>query len=131
MSRFHTMFGRVDRGRPEILIPNVREPYTREGEGFAGLGRSTFSVTTVRGFQKRQTPCYGGLTDRVGRSIFSPGWMSEDRLVYCASHVKHSPPSACLVGETTRRQSLNLDRGGGPLGAQRVARKREPQRGDP
>jgi len=76
-------------------------------------------------------PPFGGLTDRVGRSIFSPGKMSGDRLVRCISPVKHSLPSAHLVGETTRRQSLNLDRGGGPLGARREARKREPQRGNP
>ena len=34
-------------------------------------------------------------------------------------------PSACLVGETTRRHGLNLDRGGQPQDAQRVAGKRE------
>ena len=39
--------------------------------------------------------------------------------------------SGILVGETTRRMTLNLDRGGGPLGAQRVVGKREPQRGNP
>ena len=33
--------------------------------------------------------------------------------------------SAHLVGETTRRQGLNLDRGGQPQDAQRVAGKRE------
>jgi hypothetical protein len=33
--------------------------------------------------------------------------------------------SACLVGETTRRHGLNLDRGGQPQDAQRVAGKRE------
>ena len=38
--------------------------------------------------------------------------------------------SGFLVGETTHRNSLNLDRGGGPLGTQRVARKREPHQGN-
>ena len=33
--------------------------------------------------------------------------------------------SAHLVGETTRRQGLNLDRGGQPLDTQRIAGKRE------
>jgi hypothetical protein len=37
--------------------------------------------------------------------------------------------SAILVGETTRRIGLNLDRGGGPLDAQRIAGKREPHTG--
>ena len=35
--------------------------------------------------------------------------------------------SAVLDGETTRRSGLNSDRGGGPLNAQRVVGKREPQ----
>jgi hypothetical protein len=37
--------------------------------------------------------------------------------------------SAVLVGVTTRRTSLNSDRGSGPLNAQRVVGKREPQQG--
>ena len=41
--------------------------------------------------------------------------------------VKHPYSSAVLVGETTRRTSLNSDRGGGPLNAQREVGKREPQ----
>lgn len=40
--------------------------------------------------------------------------------------VKHPYSSAVLVGETTRRTSLNLDRGSGPLDTQRIAGKREP-----
>lgn len=38
--------------------------------------------------------------------------------------------SAILVGETTRRICLNLDRGSGTLDAQHNVRKREPQQGN-
>ena len=47
----------------------------------------------------------------------------------CSSRVNHPTTPKCsglLVGETTRSNALNLDRGGGPLDAQRVAGKREP-----
>lgn len=80
--------------------------------------------------QKRQTPLRG-LDGWLETNYFSTGVDGEDRVVRCITPVKHQHPSACLDGETTRRQSLNLDRGGGPLGAQREARKREPQRGNP
>lgn len=39
-------------------------------------------------------------------------------------------PRSYLVGETTRRYDLNLDRGSGTLGAQHIVRKREPHRGN-
>jgi hypothetical protein len=133
MSRLQATFGRVDRGRPGIPIPNVREPYTGEGERFASLGRSTFCVTTVRGSQKRQTPCYGGLTRLRGSLTLDLRYKRDGSLMDCSSPVNHptTPTSGMLVGETTRSRSLNSDRGGGPLNAQREARKREPQRGDP
>jgi hypothetical protein len=38
--------------------------------------------------------------------------------------------SGMLVGATTRSITLNSDRGGGPLNAQRVVGKREPQQGN-
>ena len=39
-----------------------------------------------------------------------------------------TPRLIALDGETTRRASLNLDRGSGTLDAQHIVRKREPQR---
>jgi hypothetical protein len=39
-------------------------------------------------------------------------------------------PRLFLVGETTRRKGLNLDRGSGTLDAQHNVRKREPQQGN-
>jgi len=50
-------------------------------------------------------------------------------LTDCSSHVNHPTTPKCsglLVGETTRSNALNPDRGGGPLDAQRIAGKREP-----
>ena len=79
--------------------------------------------------QNDKAPC-GALTVGVRPTIFPIRVDGEDRVVRCTTSVKHLSPSACLVGETTRRQSLNLDRGSGHLGAQRIARKREPRQGD-
>ena len=46
---------------------------------------------------------------------------------YWTTPVKSTPMrSGTLDGATTRRNPLNLDRGGGPLDAQRVVGKREP-----
>lgn len=41
-----------------------------------------------------------------------------------------SIPRSFLVGETTRRKDLNLDRGCGIRDAQHTVRKREPQQGN-
>jgi hypothetical protein len=54
-------------------------------------------------------------------------------LTGCSSLVNHPTTpnhSGMLVGETTRSRSLNSDRGSGPLNAQRVVGKREPQQGN-
>ena len=70
-----------------------------------------------------------GLT-RLGGSLYA--WIASKRdgsLTDCSSPVNHplTPCSEMLVGETTRSIVLNSDRGGGPLNAQRVVGKREPQ----
>jgi hypothetical protein len=57
--------------------------------------------------------------DGIQRVVDSSG------LTETCQHSHTLYPSACLVGETTRRHGLNLDRGGQPQDAQRVAGKRE------
>lgn len=46
------------------------------------------------------------------------------------TYVNPLSPRPSLVGETTRREGLNLDRGSGTLDAQHIVRKREPQQGN-
>ena len=75
--------------------------------------------------QKRQNPREGVLTVGAVPTIFPSGGDGVDSVVWCTTTVKHRLPSAVLVGETTRRISLNLDRGSQPLGTRRIARKRE------
>jgi hypothetical protein len=71
----------------------------------------------------------GGLTRPVGGLTLELLLKRDGSLTDCSSPVKHptTPCSGTLVGETTRRVALNLNRGGGPLDAQRVVGKREPQ----
>ena len=61
--------------------------------------------------------------------------MSVDEILTdCSSHVNHPSTPTCsgtLVGETTHRATLNLDRGSQPLGTRRIVGKREWQRGNP
>jgi hypothetical protein len=79
-----------------------------------------------------EKPPNGGLT-RQGDCLYA--WIASKRdgsLTDCSSLVNHptTPCSEMLVGETTRSIVLNSDRGSGPLNAQRVVGKREPQRGN-
>lgn len=82
-------------------------------------------------------PCggNGGLTRLVGSLTLELQLKRDGSLTDCSSRVKHpTTPDARLIaldGETTRRANLNLDRGGEPLGAQRIVGKRESQRGNP
>ena len=83
---------------------------------------------------------YGARNDkpRVEAGLDGLGWRSLGLgcgssvmriLTDCSSRVNHPTTPKCsglLVGETTRSNALNLDRGGGPLDAQRIAGKREP-----
>ena len=75
-------------------------------------------------------PVGGGLTVGDGPTIFPPRSDGVDRVMPCASPVKHHVSSAVLVGATTRRTSLDLDRGGGPQDARRDVGKREPHQGN-
>ena len=58
----------------------------------------------------------------------------DEILTDCSSHVNHPSTPTCsgtLVGETTHRVTLNLDRGSQPLGTRRIVGKREWQRSNP
>ena len=57
----------------------------------------------------------------------------EGSLTDCSSSVNHPTTptySGTLVGETTRRVTLNLHRGGQPVGARRIVGKRKWQQGN-
>lgn len=71
----------------------------------------------------------GGLTWQGGCLTLKLLFERDESLTGCSSPVNHptTPCSGMLVGETTRSITLNSDRGGGPLNAQRVVGKREPQ----
>ncbi len=71
----------------------------------------------------------GGLTWQGGCLTLKLLFERDESLTGCSSSVNHptTPCSGMLVGETTRSITLNSDRGGGPLNAQRVVGKREPQ----
>ena len=68
----------------------------------------------------------GGLTGQRGSPYAGIADLAY-RGRYWTTPVKSTPMrSGTLDGATTRRNPLNLDRGGGPLDAQRVVGKREP-----
>jgi len=71
----------------------------------------------------------GALTWQGGCLTLKLLFERDESLTGCSSPVNHptTPCSGMLVGETTRSITLNSDRGGGPLNAQRVVGKREPQ----
>ena len=76
---------------------------------------------------------FGALTKPSGGFTLGLRFKRDGSLMDCSSPVNHpiTPEhSGMLVGETTRSRSLNSDRGGGPLNAQRVVGKREPQQGN-
>ena len=86
---------------------------------------------------------YGARNDKPRREagLDGPGGMAyaefavkrDESVTDCSSHVNHPTTPKCsgnLVGETTRRDALNPDRGSGPLDAQRIAGKREPHTGN-
>jgi hypothetical protein len=77
----------------------------------------------------------GGLTWLINSLTLELHLKRDGSLTDCSSLVNHpTTPDARLIaldGETTRRANLNLDRGGEPLGAQRIVGKRESQRGNP
>lgn len=72
----------------------------------------------------------GGLTGQRGSPYAGIAYLAY-RGRYWTTPVKSTPMrSGTLDGATTRRNPLNLDRGGGPLDAQRIVGKREPHQGN-
>ena len=73
-----------------------------------------------------------GLTRQGGCLTLLMRIERDGSLMDCSSSVNHptTPCSGMLVGETTRSITLNSDRGGGSLNAQRVVGKREPHTGN-
>ena len=77
-------------------------------------------------------PC-GGLTGQEGLSYADIAASRDGSLTDCSSRVNHptTPNYSGLSGRGNHAQrTLNLDRGSGPLDAQRIVGKREPQRGN-
>ena len=76
---------------------------------------------------RNENPPLGGLTRLRGSLTLKLQFQRDESLTGCSSPVNHptTPCSGMLVGETTRSIALNLDRGGQPQDAQRVAGKRE------
>lgn len=86
------------------------------------------------GARNDKPPVGGGLT-RPGEWPYAcfANWRDES-VTDCSSRVNHPTTpnsSGTLVGETTHRVTLNLDRGSQPLGARRIVGKRKWQRGNP
>jgi hypothetical protein len=71
-----------------------------------------------------------GFTPPTGEGSITYGDRDRRRLKHYFTYVNPISPRLSLVGETTRRDGLNLDRGSGTLGAQHIVRKREPQQGN-
>jgi hypothetical protein len=71
---------------------------------------------------RNDKPPFGGLTRPVGSLYASIADERDGSLTDCSSSVNHPTTpnhSGTLVGETTHRVTLNLDRGSQPLGARR------------
>jgi hypothetical protein len=71
---------------------------------------------------RNDKPPFGGLTRLVGSLTLQLRLERDGSLTDCSSSVNHPTTpnySGTLVGETTRRVTLNLHRGGQPVGAQR------------
>jgi hypothetical protein len=78
-------------------------------------------------------PMTGGLTGREGGPTLGLRIERDGSLNDCSSRVNHptTPNYSGLSGRGNHAQgTLNLDRGSGPLDAQRIVGKREPQRGN-
>ena len=79
---------------------------------------------------RNDKPPLGGLTRQAGCLYARVAVRRSSSLARLIPLSTYLYASAVLVGETTRSRSLNSDRGGGPLNAQRVVGKREPQQGN-
>ena len=74
---------------------------------------------------RNDKPPFGGLTLPGGWHYAEVAVRRRCSLVLLMDLSTYLYASAHLVGETTRRQGLNLDRGSQPLDTQRIAGKRE------
>ena len=101
------------------------EVLARYGYG-AGLEAAVMRSAAPR----NDKPPLGGLTWQAGCRYARVADRRIGSLAGLTSLSTYLYASAVLVGETTRRTGLNSDRGGGPLNAQRVVGKREPQQGN-
>jgi hypothetical protein len=71
---------------------------------------------------RNDKPPFGGLTRLRGSLTLDLRFQRDGSLTGCSSLVNHPTTpkhSGILVGETTRRMTLNLHRGGQPVGARR------------
>ena len=82
---------------------------------------------------RNENPPLGGLTRLVGSRTLQLRLERDGSLMDCSSPVNHPTTptySGTLDGETTRRVTLNLHRGGQPVGARRIVGKRKWQQGN-
>lgn len=82
---------------------------------------------------RNENPPNGGLTLPGDGITLDLRFQRDGSLKDCSSPVNHPTTpnySGTLVGETTRRVTLNLHRGGQPVGARRVVGKRKWQQGN-
>ena len=83
---------------------------------------------------RNDKPPFGGLTRLSGNLTLEVQLKRDGCLKDCSSPVNHPTTpsrSGILVGEPTRKMTLNLDRGSQPLGTRRIVGKREWQRSNP
>ena len=97
------------------------EVLARYGYG-AGLEAAVMTFTEAR----NDKPPLGGLTQAGGWLYSGIAKRGVVRIVAGERGCQHPPPSSgTLVGETTRRVTLNLHRGSQPVGARRIVGKRK------
>jgi hypothetical protein len=105
-------------------------------EGMAGQGRAGKAPKgpVMRLLEARNDkPPFGGLTRPVGSLTLQLRLERDGSLTDCSSPVNHPTTpnySGTLVGETTHRVTLNLDRGSQPLGARRQSGSANGTQGD-
>jgi len=78
--------------------------------------------------RNEKPPVGGGLTRQGGCLTLDLRIKRDGSVTDCPSRVNHPTTpnhSGTLVGETTHRATLNLDRGSQPLGARRIVGKRK------
>ena len=82
---------------------------------------------------RNENPPNGGLTLPGNGNTLDLRFQRDGSLTDCSSHVNHPTTpnySGLLVGVTTRSKSLNLHRGGQPVGARRKSGSANGTQGD-